>query len=165
MSSRTRSTNSRSRRAAPPRLEPLPDFAKDPPPLLLPGRKVLGGFADLLTFRWLTTLPEWAMLAVWGVLFALPPVALITWFARGGTLALVFLCAALTLTGGGIGRLSYEHLRRRREARAEDAAVRQSRFRALARGRIEEPPAGRIEFHRAAHRQRDLPAGSRGGGR
>lgn len=31
------------------------------------------------------------MLAIWGVLFALSPVALITWFVRGGTPALVYL--------------------------------------------------------------------------
>ena len=107
----------KSRRAPPPRLEPLPDFSDDPPPLLLPGRKALEAFADLLAFRWLTALPEWATLAVWGILFALPPVALIVWFARGGTPAGIFLCAAFTLTGGGTGRLLYEHLRRRAKRR------------------------------------------------
>jgi hypothetical protein len=120
-----------SRRGTVPRLEPLPDFADDPPPLALPGLKALGGLVDLLSFRWLSSLPEWAVLAVWGILFALPPIALIIWFARGGAASNVFLCAAFTVAGAGAGRLLHEHLRRARARRAEEEAATRSRFRAL----------------------------------
>ena len=136
----------KSRPAAPPRPGPLPDFDEDPPPLLLQGRQTLGAFAVLLTFRWLTALPEWARLAGWGLLFSLLPVALITWFARGGTPALLLLGAALTLTGAGTGRLAYEHLRRRREARVEEAAARQARFRALLADELKTCPLERFNL-------------------
>ncbi len=120
-----------SRRTAAPRLEPLPAFVDDPPPFFLPGLMAFRGLGTVFSFRWMEHLPDWAKPAIWGVLFALPPVALIIRFARPGTAANAFLCAAFTTAGAGIGVLLYTHLRRNRENRTNEDAATKSRFRAL----------------------------------
>ncbi len=120
-----------SRRAGTPTLESLPSFAEDPPPLYLPGAKVIQALDALVRFKWLDWLPDWATLAMWGILFALPPVSIIVWFARGGPAANAFLCSSFTLAGTGIGILVYSHLRRSSQDKAAAAAAAKSRFRAI----------------------------------
>lgn len=131
---------------APPPLEPPPDFAEEPPPPGRPAPKLLTALGDVLTFRWLTALPEWARLAVWGLLVALPPTALITWFARGGTSALVFLGASITLVVGGVSRAVHEELRHRGEETVEDLAARKSRFRAVLADELKGRPLDTVKF-------------------
>ena len=96
-----------SRHAADPRLDSLPTFADDPPPLLLPGAAALrtAGHNSLLPLA--RCPPEWAKPVVWGILFALPPVALIFRFAHGGAGANVFVSSAFTAAGAGIGILLF----------------------------------------------------------
>ncbi len=118
-------------REAAPRLESLPAFADAPPPLFLPGAQAFAVLAKILSFRWLENLPEWARLVIWGVLFALPPVALIVRYAQPGMAANAFVCSAFTIAGAGLGVLLHSQLRRNRHARVADATAAKSRFRAL----------------------------------
>ena len=135
-----------SRRVSAARLEALPSFGDDPPPLYLPGAKIFQSIGQLVSFQWLDRLPEWAAMAIWGILFALPPVALIIWFAQGGTSASIFLCLAFTAAGAGTGVLFYRYIRRGQEQRAEREAATKSRFRALLANELKSRPLEELEF-------------------
>ncbi len=111
------------------------------------------GLSEFLSFRWLDCLPGWVTLAVWGLVFALPPVALIIRFARGGTAANVFLCSAFTLAAAGVGILLQAHLRHRREDTAANEEAAKSRFRALLGNELKSRPLEQVNF-------RELIAGS-----
>ena len=135
-----------SRRGRTAKLESLPRFADDPPPLYLPGARVFESLGNLTSFRWLDRIPEWATLAIWGILFALPPVALIIWFAQGGTAANIFLCLAFTAAGAGTGILLYKYFCGRQERRAEQDAATKSRFRALLANELKSRPLEELDF-------------------
>ncbi len=102
--------------------------------------------SEVLSLRWLDRLPEWAKPVVWGVLFSLPPVALIIWFAQGGQAANVFLCSSLTMAGAGIGIMLHAYLRKRLRDRAAAAAATRSRFRALLANELKTRPLAHVDF-------------------
>jgi len=132
-----------SRRAGTPTLESLPNFADDPPPLYLPGAKVFQALGILVSFHWVDRLPEWATLAMCAMLFGLPPVSVIVWFARGGPAANAFLCSSFTLAGAGIGFLLYRHLWRSNQ---DKAAATKSRFRDLLANELKSRPLAEVNF-------------------
>jgi hypothetical protein len=136
----------KSRPAASPRPESLPTFADDPPPLLRPGSNLLQALSNLVSLQWFDRLPEWATLSIWGILFALPPVALIIRFARGGASANVFLYFAFTAAGTGAGILLYKHLRRTQRRQAESDVVAKSRFRAILANELKSRPLEEMDF-------------------
>ena len=111
------------RRAGEQGLESLPDFADDPPPLLVPGSRTIHALRNVVSLRWLDRLPEWASLALWGILFALPLVAGIVRFAEGGMFANFFLLASLIAASAATARLIYRSLRRAQERRIEEEAA------------------------------------------
>jgi hypothetical protein len=135
-----------SRRVRTARLESLPSFADDPPPLYLPGATIFESLGNISSFQWLERLPEWATLTIWGILFALPPVALIIWFAQGGTAANIFLCLAFTAAGAATGILLYKYFRSRQKRRTEQEAATKSRFRALLANELKNRPLAELDF-------------------
>ncbi len=128
------------RPAGPERLEALPSLDHDPPPLLAPIRGAVRGLFAFLSFRWLTGLPEWSAPAVWGVLAALAPAALIVRFARGSLAGDLALGAALAVTAACVARLAIDHTRRVRERKALASAAAQARFRAAVALEIKRGP-------------------------
>ena len=99
--------------------------------LSLPSVDLLTPLGNLLACRWFDSLPSWASPIAWGLLLALPAVALPCWFSTKSIAAGSFLCVSFTLAGGGIGRLLYEAFHRRAKARLEKASASRSRFRAV----------------------------------
>jgi uncharacterized tellurite resistance protein B-like protein len=128
-----------SKRAASDVVEQLPDFAEDSPPLSPAAAKLFRALGSVLSMQWLDALPDWASLPLWGILFSLPPVALINWFAHGGRAAAILLCAAGFLAGVGGVTLVRKNIRRSKLERseAEDATI--SRFRALLTDQLKSP--------------------------
>jgi Protein of unknown function (DUF4236) len=135
-----------SRRASTARLQSLPSFSDDPPQLYRAGAQIFQPLGKVVSFQWLDGLPEWFTLAVWGILIALPPVALIIWFAQGGTAASIFLSLAFTAAGAGTGTLLYRYLGRAQQRRAEEEAAMKSRFRALLANELKSRPLGELDF-------------------
>ncbi len=128
-----------------PALEPgaFPPFIDEPPPLLSTATQSLARLHNRFSFRRVGRLPEWAKPIVWGILFSLPPVSLIIWFARGGTAANVFLFAAFTIAVAAFGILWYAHLRRKRD---EKITIAKSRFRALLGSELKSRPLAEVNF-------------------
>jgi hypothetical protein len=124
-----------------------PHFEEHPPPLVLPGLRLVRSGLDVLSFRWMSNLPEWAVPIAWGMVFSLPVVALLARFTgaagAGGDL---FLCCSFVVTGGGGGRLLYEWLSARHSRLQEEAAARRSRFRALLLSELRHRPSDGFSF-------------------
>jgi hypothetical protein len=91
-------------------------------------------------------LSDWAKIAISGLLFALPPVALITRFQRPSPAANAFLTAAFTAAGAGIGVLTYAQLRHRREKAIAAQSATKSRFRALLANELKNRPLESVNF-------------------
>ena len=132
----------------PPVAEPeaFPPFIDDPPPLFSSTKQAAAGLGGLLSFRWVERLPEWAKPIIWGVVFALPPVSVITWFEQGGAAATGFLCVAFAIAGVGIGILLHTRIRRKREDKVTNEASAKSRFRALLGNELKSRPLAEVNF-------------------
>ena len=68
-------------------------------------------------------MPEWIALAFWGILFALPFVATIVRFAKGGYAANLFFHASLVAAATGTGSLVYRSLGRAHDRRIKTAKL------------------------------------------
>ena len=134
------------RRAAGGQPPPLPEFVEEPPPISLPSRKILALFGALVTFRWLDQLPGWAAPIAWGLLMALPPVALIVWLSARGPATAFFVFTSFTLAGGWVGRLLFRFIQRGRAARLERASASRSRFRAVLANELRVHPLEAVKF-------------------
>ncbi len=113
------------------RLDPLPPFADDPAPLFLTGSKVVLAVLNVTTFRWVQSLPEWAGAIVWGLVFALPVVALLSWLAGGSVGALFLLASSIILTGAAVGQLLTDRRRGIRETDPGESPASRAHFSAL----------------------------------
>jgi hypothetical protein len=134
------------RRGSTPPPDSLPGFPQEKPPVSLPSLKAIKPLGNLATFRWFDRLPGWASPIAWGLLSALPLVALMIWFSTRNMTTAIFLCASCTLAGGGVGRLVYEVLHRGREARMEKASASRSRFRAVLANELRVRPLEVVRF-------------------
>jgi hypothetical protein len=128
------------------RQETVPAFTEEPPPISLPSVNPLKPLGDFLACRWFDSLPGWASPIAWGFLLALPPVALLAWFVGKSVATGVFLCAAFSLAGGGVGRLVYEALHGGASARLERASAARSRFRAVLTNELRTQALGDVKF-------------------
>ena len=137
--------------AATPRLEPLPEFADDPPPIFVSASKVLGTVRDLISLRWVDSVPEWIALAFWGILFALPFVATIVRFAKGGYAANLFFHASLVAAATGTGSLVYRSLGRAHQRRIKTAKLCALRFVSLLTNELKSCPLDELDFSALVH--------------
>jgi hypothetical protein len=135
-----------SQRAATLRQEPIADFTVEHPPLSLPGLGVLKPLGSLLACHWVDKLPSWGAPIAWGLLLALPPVALAAWFSSKSIATGCVLCLSLIVAGGGIGRLLYEALRLSTTARLERASAARSRFRAVLTNELRTQALEQVSF-------------------
>ena len=78
------------RRANEVRAEPLPDIVEEPPPVSLPSLKVLKWLGDGHV-PLVREAPGWASPIAWGLLIALPPVALLFWLSAKDAATSFFL--------------------------------------------------------------------------
>ena len=102
------------------------------PPLAVPAQKVARLGVAALEYRWLGLLPDWAVPIVWGLVFALPAVALINLFARGiNPINGVFLGITLFVSGCGIPVLIRDQRRLMDMRKSAEETERISNFRAV----------------------------------
>jgi hypothetical protein len=119
----------------------------DPPPLLLPARALVRTTVRVLSFRWLSGLPDWGTPIVCGLVLSLPLVAILAMSAGSRGLGpALFLGGSLVVAGALAVNLTRELLRGRRARRAKEAANRGSRFRALLMNELRSRPSDRFDF-------------------
>jgi hypothetical protein len=123
----------------------------DLPPLVEPALKVAQVGKAAIEYRWLAALPEWAVPIVWGLVFALPAVALMIVAARGLSVESgVFMGVALLVSACGIPVLVRDRKQHLRERRAAEEKQRKSRFRAALTSILRSQLASSLDFEALA---------------
>jgi signal transduction histidine kinase len=136
----------------PPATEPaisIQETGSAPETTAVPEVRLLVAVLDLLSFRWLSALPDWAAPIGWGLVLAMPAGALVARLVGGATsMPGPLLCAIFLLGGGGIGGLCYEVLRSGRERRAQELEAMRSRFYSLLAHELRTCPVREFSFTR-----------------
>jgi hypothetical protein len=136
-----------SRNAIAPLSSAIPAFKDDPPPLLMPAQAMVRSTLEVLSFRWLAGLPNWAVPIAWGLIFSLPPVAILVKFSgAGGRIADLFLFGAIIMCSSAMISLTLKQITSWPDHCEKASAARRSRFHALLMSKLRTQPTKQFNF-------------------